>query len=47
MANQVEIPNDLILPEPRDEHERQVYNNFRDWATQVRIALEKINELLP
>lgn len=47
MANQIEIPDDIILPEPRDERERQLFNGIRDWTTQIRIALDKINELLP
>lgn len=47
MANTVEIPDDLILPQPRDEHERQLYLAIQDWARQVRIALYKVDESLP
>ena len=41
-----EIPGDLILPEPKDEKERELYRTLQDWSKAVIIALLAISEEL-
>lgn len=44
---EVEIPGELILPEPRDERERDLFNALQDNQRQMISALLKISSLLP
>ena len=37
------IPGDLILPEPRDDRERELYRTLQDWTNSVRVALLAIS----
>jgi hypothetical protein len=43
---QIEIPEDLILPEPRDDRERQIFNALQDAHRQLSIALRTIAEII-
>lgn len=43
----VDIPEDLILPEPRDNHERDVFNAIQDKFREYKICLEKAISLIP
>lgn len=47
MANEVEIPGELILPEPRDQWERDLVNSLQERDRQWAVALLKISSLLP
>lgn len=43
---EVEIPGDLILPEPRNDRERQIFLALQDQHRQIIAALIKISSLL-
>ncbi len=43
---EVEIPGELILPEPRDEKERQLFMTLQDQHRQLIAALSQISALL-
>lgn len=47
MANTIEVPDELILPTPKDDRERDLFNALQDAHRQITIALIKINSLLP
>lgn len=42
----IEIPGDLILPEPRDEQERQVYSALIEKIRELTTAIQEISELI-
>lgn len=43
---EVQIPGELILPEPRDERERQIFLAIQDQHRAIVIALSQISELI-
>ena len=43
---EVDIPGDLILPEPKNDRERDIFNAIQDAFRQQNIALRQISELL-
>ena len=47
MSNEVEIPSELVLPPPQNEREREIFLALLEHDQKLRVALEKINELLP
>lgn len=44
---QVEVPEDLILPEPKDDHERDTFNAIQDKFLEYKICIEKAISLIP
>jgi len=44
---QVEVPQVLNLPQPRDEHERQLFLALIEQNRKIVESLEKIVSLLP
>lgn len=43
---QIEIPGDLNLPEPRDDHERQVYYAIQEKFRQITTAMQEMSDLI-
>jgi hypothetical protein len=43
----IEIPDDMIFPEPRDEKERMLFRALQEYLTQLKQALIEIESKLP
>ncbi len=43
---EVQIPGELILPEPQNERERQLFLMLQDQHRQIISALSQISELI-
>lgn len=44
MSLGVELPDDIILPAPRDKQEEELYRVLNDYFTQLRQSLIEIND---
>ncbi len=44
---EVEIPGELVLPQPRDQQEQELYYALQESHRQMVSALLKISALLP
>jgi len=42
----IEIPNDIMLPLPRDEHDVELYSSLKDYFTKLRQTLIEIESKL-
>lgn len=47
MPNTADIPGELILPQPRDEYETQLFLALQEQHRQILACLIQINSVLP